>query len=46
VVGDPLTFVGGILRVNVWLFLLLVGTGKAARYALVILAVQGVLGAQ
>ncbi len=46
VVGDPLTFVGGIFRVNVWLFLLLVGAGKAARYALVILAVQGVLGAQ
>jgi len=46
VVGDPLTFVGGILRVNVWLFLLLVGAGKAARYAAVILAVQGVLGAQ
>ncbi|MDH3596410.1 MAG: DedA family protein [Rhodospirillales bacterium] len=46
VVGDPLTFVGGILRVNVWLFLLLVGAGKAARYAAVILAVQGVLGAR
>jgi membrane protein YqaA with SNARE-associated domain len=45
VVGDPLTFVGGIFRVNVWLFLLLVGAGKAGRYGLVILAVQGVLGA-
>lgn len=44
VVGDPLTFVGGILRVNVWAFLLLVGAGKAARYAVVILAVQGALG--
>ena len=38
------TFVGGILRVNVWIFLLLVGAGKAARYAVVILAVQGALG--
>ena len=45
VVGDPLTFVGGIFRVNVWAFLLLVGAGKAARYAAVILAVQGALGA-
>ncbi len=45
VVGDPLTFVGGIFRVNVWVFLLLVGAGKAARYAAVVLAVQGVLGA-
>ncbi len=44
VVGDPLTFVGGILRVNLWVFLFLVGTGKAARYAVVILAVQGALG--
>jgi membrane protein YqaA with SNARE-associated domain len=33
VVGDPLTLVAGILRVNVWLFLTLVTLGKAARYA-------------
>ena len=45
VVGDPLTLLSGILRVNPWLFLALVATGKAARYAVVILAVQGVLGA-
>ncbi len=45
VVGDPLTFVGGIFRVNVWVFLLLVGAGKGLRYAAVILAVQGALGA-
>ena len=43
--GDPLTFVGGIFRVNLWTFLLLVGAGKAARYAVVVLAVQGALGA-
>lgn len=43
-VGDPLTFVGGILRVNVWVFVILVGAGKAARYAVVILAVNGLLG--
>ena len=44
VVGDPLTLVSGVLRVNPWLFLALVATGKAARYAVVILAVQGALG--
>lgn len=43
VVGDPLTFAAGILRVNVWLFLLLVAIGKGGRYGVVILAAQGVL---
>lgn len=38
VVGDPLTLVAGTLRVNVWVFLLLVGLGKALRYLLVIWA--------
>jgi membrane protein YqaA with SNARE-associated domain len=36
VVGDPLTFVAGLLRVNVWLFLILVTIGKAARYTAVL----------
>jgi membrane protein YqaA with SNARE-associated domain len=31
-IGDPLTLVAGILRVDFWLFLLLVTAGKAARY--------------
>ena len=43
VVGDPLTFAAGVMRVNVWVFLVLVGIGKAARYALVLLAAKGVL---
>ncbi len=34
--GDPLTFVAGIMRVRLWLFVLLVGIGKTARYAVVI----------
>lgn len=35
-VGDPLTFVAGVMRVK-WLpFILLVGLGKGLRYALVI----------
>ena len=33
IVGDPLCMVGGALRINFWLFSLLVFTGKLARYA-------------
>ncbi|MEM0953909.1 MAG: YqaA family protein [Pseudomonadota bacterium] len=40
--GDALTFLGGIMRVRLWLFLLLVGAGKAARYAAIILAFEAV----
>ena len=36
IVGDPLTLVAGVLRVHWLSFLLLVGCGKALRYALVI----------
>jgi membrane protein YqaA with SNARE-associated domain len=36
VVGDPLTFVAGFLRVKVWLFLILVTIGKAGRYMAVL----------
>lgn len=36
VIGDPLTLVAGIMRVNLWLFLLLVGIGKTIRYLIVI----------
>lgn len=39
IIGDPLTLVAGILRVNVVVFLVLVTLGKAARYALIVLAV-------
>ena len=35
VIGDPLCLVGGMMRVNIGLFILLVGVGKLARYALV-----------
>lgn len=34
--GDALTLIAGIMKVRLWLFLLLVGTGKALRYASVI----------
>ena len=36
IVGGPLTFVAGLLRVNVWLFLILVTIGKAGRYIAVL----------
>ena len=34
--GDPLTLVAGIMKVRLWLFLLLVGFGKALRYVSVV----------
>jgi len=39
VIGDPLTLVAGILRVDLRLFLLLVTIGKAARYIALIVAI-------
>ena len=36
--GDALTFVGGIMRVRLVVFCILVGFGKGARYAALILA--------
>jgi len=43
VLGDPLTFVAGLLRVNVWVFLVLVTIGKAGRYAAVLWLASGML---
>ncbi len=40
VVGDPLCFVGGILRIPLWRFTLLVAAGKTARYAALAWAAQ------
>lgn len=34
--GDALTFIAGLMRVNFWWFLLLVGIGKGLRYVVVI----------
>ena len=36
IIGDPLTFIAGIMRVPFGLFLVLVAIGKAVRYAIVI----------
>ena len=34
--GDALTLIAGIMKVRLWLFLLLVSAGKAARYISVV----------
>ncbi len=36
VIGDALTFVAGVLRTPLWVFVVLVGLGKGVRYAVVI----------
>ena len=40
VIGDPLTLIAGILRVNFLLFLILVAVGKISRYLFVYLLVS------
>jgi len=39
VIGDPLTVVAGMLKINLWVFLALVSIGKFARYAVLSWAV-------
>ncbi|MCJ9427522.1 YqaA family protein [Kordiimonas marina] len=39
IIGDPLTFVAGILKAPLLPFVILVGIGKAARYGLIVLGV-------
>jgi len=36
IIGDPLTFFAGFMRIRFWQFLVLVAIGKALRYAVVI----------
>jgi membrane protein YqaA with SNARE-associated domain len=36
IVGDPLCFAAGWLRMNPWLSALFIGVGKAARYAVIL----------
>lgn len=40
IIGDPLTFVAGVLKVQFPVFLILVAVGKAARYLVVIFLYQ------
>ncbi len=44
VIGDPLTFAAGVLRVRILPFVLLVAVGKGARYAAVLAVAQRVFG--
>ena len=39
VIGDPLTVVAGILKINVFIFLVLVTTGKLLRYVVISYAI-------
>lgn len=34
-IGDGLTLIGGVMRVRLWLFVLLVGLGKTTRYIII-----------
>lgn len=45
VIGDPLTFIAGVMRISFWKFFLLVFIGKCLRYAIVIQIALGVFGA-
>jgi len=40
IVGDPLTFAAGILRVSLYVFVVFVSAGRGARYAIVAAATQ------
>ncbi|MBF0621216.1 MAG: DedA family protein [Magnetococcales bacterium] len=39
IIGDPITFIAGLLRVRFPIFLLLTALGKAGRYAVLLLAI-------
>jgi len=43
IIGDPITFAAGFLRVNVWVFLALVVLAKGGRYGVVLAIAQGVM---
>lgn len=44
IIGDPLTFFAGVMRIRFWQFLLLVAIGKSLRYALIIFIAIGAFG--
>jgi len=44
VIGDPLTFFAGVMRIRFWQFFVLVAIGKSLRYALVMLITMGAFG--
>ncbi|MDX1737023.1 MAG: YqaA family protein [Alphaproteobacteria bacterium] len=44
IIGDPLTLVAGLMRYNIFKFILLVSIAKSARYLIVILTTNIVMG--
>tara|TARA_B100000686_G_C16663661_1_gene902392 strand:- start:149 stop:523 length:375 start_codon:yes stop_codon:yes gene_type:complete len=43
VIGDPLTFAAGVLRVRLWVFIMFVTAGKAGRYTIVVAVALGLV---
>jgi membrane protein YqaA with SNARE-associated domain len=43
VVGDAFTVLAGVLKENLWVFVVVVGLGKLARYLVVAAAVAGLV---
>jgi membrane protein YqaA with SNARE-associated domain len=43
VIGDPLTVMAGVMRTPLWIFILVTGAGKLARYLVVVGAVKLVM---
>jgi len=43
IIGDPITFAAGFLRVNFWIFSVLVILAKGGRYAVLLAVVDGFL---
>ena len=41
IVGDPLTLVAGVMRERLWVFLLIVGLAKTARYSVLAVLTLG-----
>ena len=42
IIGDPLTFIAGVMRIPFWTFVILVALGKGLRYAAVIAVALGI----
>ena len=44
IIGDPLTVIAGVLRINLWLFISLVTIGKLGRYIVVTYGTLNIAG--
>ncbi len=43
-IGDPLTLIAGVLRVNFWIFLILVAISKVSRYVVILGLADWIVG--